>query len=85
MFDDMADQIDAVFVATPDHTHAVITMAAFKRGKHVYCEKPLAWSLDETRRVTEAARQAKGREMLKREMAASDARAFQAASSRAPA
>ena len=53
------EDVDAVMIATPDHTHAVITMAALKRGKHVYCEKPLAWSLDETRRVTEAARQAK--------------------------
>ncbi len=50
------EDVDAVMIATPDHTHAVITMAALKRKKHVYCEKPLAWSVSETRQVTEAAR-----------------------------
>ncbi len=53
------EDIDAVLVATPDHSHAVITMAALKRGKHVYCEKPLTWSVYEARQVTEAARKAK--------------------------
>ena len=47
-----------MMIATPDHTHAVITMAALKRGKHVYCEKPLTWSVAEARQVTEAARRA---------------------------
>jgi predicted dehydrogenase len=52
------EKVDAVMVATPDHSHAVITMAALKLGKHVFCEKPLAWSVEETRLVTETARKA---------------------------
>jgi hypothetical protein len=51
--------IDAVVIATPDHTHAVATMMAIKMGKHVYCEKPLAHSIYEVRKMTEAARAAK--------------------------
>jgi predicted dehydrogenase len=53
------EDVDAVMIATPDHTHAVITMAALKRRKHVYCEKPLTYSVFEACQVTEAARQAK--------------------------
>jgi predicted dehydrogenase len=51
--------IDAVLVATPDHAHGVVTMAALKLKKHVYCEKPLCRSLYETWKVIEAAREAK--------------------------
>lgn len=59
MLDEMDKSIDAVIVATPDHTHAVAVMQAIKMGKHVYCEKPLAHSIYEVRQVTEAARKYK--------------------------
>jgi hypothetical protein len=55
---DKEKNIDAVVIATPDHSHAVIAMTAIKMGKHVYCEKPLAHSIYEVRKLTEAARQA---------------------------
>ena len=57
MFDEMEDKIDAVVVGTPDHTHAVAAMAAIKRHKHVYCEKPLAHSVAEVRALMKAARE----------------------------
>ncbi|MSU58207.1 MAG: Gfo/Idh/MocA family oxidoreductase [Pedosphaera sp.] len=51
--------IDAVVIATPDHTHAVITAAALRSGRHVYCEKPLTRTISECRFVTELARRQK--------------------------
>ena len=51
MFDKIGKEIDAVVIGTPDHTHAVICMEAMRRGKHVYCEKPLAHSVDEIRKL----------------------------------
>ena len=51
--------IDAVIVATPDHTHAVIAMAAMQLGKHVYVQKPLTRTVSEARALTEAARKYK--------------------------
>ena len=52
------EDVDAVMVATPDHAHAVATMAALKLRKHVYCEKPLTYSVYEARQVAEAAKKA---------------------------
>ena len=51
--------IDGVIIATPDHTHAAITMAVLRAGKHVYCQKPLTHTVHEARTITEAARQYK--------------------------
>ena len=51
--------IDGVIVATPDHTHAAITMAVLRAGKHVYCQKPLTHTIFEARALTEAARKHK--------------------------
>ncbi|HNQ91185.1 MAG TPA: Gfo/Idh/MocA family oxidoreductase [Verrucomicrobiota bacterium] len=59
MLDAMKGEIDAVVIGTPDHTHAVIALEAMRRGKHVYCEKPLAHTVHEVRLLMAAARESK--------------------------
>jgi predicted dehydrogenase len=56
MLDAEDKNIDAVTVSTPDHIHAVAAMAAIKRGKHVYCQKPLCHDIAEVRQLTQVAR-----------------------------
>ena len=53
MLDKEAKNIDAVTVGTPDHIHAVASMAAIRAGKHVYCQKPLTHTLYECRDADE--------------------------------
>lgn len=59
MLDKENKNIDAVIVATPDHMHAIASIAAMRRGKHVYCQKPLTRLVSEARAMTEAARKYK--------------------------
>jgi predicted dehydrogenase len=61
MFEDFRElvsrpDIDAVVIATPDHWHALVSIAAAKAGKDIYCEKPLAKSIHEARAMVKAAR-----------------------------
>jgi predicted dehydrogenase len=59
MLDEMEKAIDAVIVATPDQMHAPISAEAMRRGKHVYCEKPLTKTVHEARALRLLAREKK--------------------------
>ena len=58
MLDSQKD-FDAVVVSTPDHHHALVSLAAMQLGKHVYVEKPLAHTVEEARKMKEVAAQTK--------------------------
>ena len=57
-FDEMGKELDAVFIATPNHQHALPALLAIRLGIHVYVEKPLAHTIAEARQITAEARKA---------------------------
>jgi predicted dehydrogenase len=59
MLKEMADDIDAVIVSTPDHTHAPASMLAMDHGKAVYCQKPLTHHVSEARAMNKKAAEKK--------------------------
>ena len=46
--------IDAVFIVTPDHWHTIMSVLAARAGQHVYCEKPLTFSVQEGQQIIDA-------------------------------
>lgn len=57
MLDQMGDKVDIVTVSTPDHNHAIAALKAMKMKKHVYCQKPLTYSIREARMMRETAKE----------------------------
>lgn len=55
MLDKLGDKIDIVTCSTPDHNHAAACVKAMNMGKHIYCQKPLTWSIKEARVMRETA------------------------------
>lgn len=52
-------ELDAIMCATPDHTHAYVSLLSMRAGKHVFCEKPLTHNIWEARQVQQVARETK--------------------------
>lgn len=71
MLDNQKD-IDAVIIATPDHTHAVISLESMKRGKHVFTQKPLTHTVHEARVLAKAAKEYKVASQMGNQGQASD-------------
>ncbi len=59
MFNKIGKDIDAVLIATPEHSHYAISVHAIRRGKHVYCQKPLCHTVNEVRLLTEESKKHK--------------------------
>ncbi|HPM84798.1 MAG TPA: Gfo/Idh/MocA family oxidoreductase [Candidatus Anammoximicrobium sp.] len=57
LLDELDRKLDGLIVATPEHTHAVISARAMTRGKHVYCEKPIAHDVSEARALRRIAKE----------------------------
>jgi hypothetical protein len=57
MLDQLGDKVDIVTVSTPDHNHAAAAIKAMRMKKHVYCQKPLTWSIQEARMMREVAQE----------------------------
>ena len=55
MLDALGDKVDVVTVSTPDHNHACAAIKAMRMKKHIYCQKPLTWSIYEARKMREVA------------------------------
>jgi hypothetical protein len=69
---DKEKSIDAVDIAVPDHSHAIIAATAMKLGKHVYCQKPLTHDVYEARLLRDLARQSKVATQMGNQGSASD-------------
>ena len=57
MLDQLGDKVDIVTVSTPDHNHAAAAIKAMRMKKHVYCQKPLTWSIFEAREMRKVAKE----------------------------
>ena len=57
MLDQLGDKVDIVTVSTPDHNHAAAAIKAMRMKKHVYCQKPLTWSIHEARMMREVSKE----------------------------